>query len=61
MKTYERYETSLSAKLMICADRSQTLASAREDIAAVMRDSNRLSQILPVVDHSLERTVLSAQ
>lgn len=36
----------------------QNLASARDDIPAIMRDPNRLSELLPVVDKRLERVVL---
>ncbi|KAI9826347.1 MAG: hypothetical protein M1832_000264 [Thelocarpon impressellum] len=35
------------------------LAITREDVPALMRDSNKLSDLLPVVDRSLERVVLS--
>lgn len=38
----------------------QALASTREDIPAVMRDPNRLSSILPLVEKSLERVVLGS-
>ncbi|KAL4903731.1 hypothetical protein BDW74DRAFT_156136 [Aspergillus multicolor] len=36
----------------------QKLASARDDIPAIMRDPNRLSELLPLVDGRLERVVL---
>ncbi|CBF70793.1 protein jipA [Aspergillus nidulans FGSC A4] len=36
----------------------QKLASARDDIPAIMRDPNRLSELLPLVDRRLERVVL---
>ncbi|KAL4781925.1 TIP41-like family-domain-containing protein [Aspergillus varians] len=36
----------------------QNLASARDDIPAIMRDPNRLSELLPVVDRRLERLTL---
>ncbi|PCH07955.1 Ubiquinol-cytochrome c chaperone/UPF0174 [Penicillium occitanis (nom. inval.)] len=44
------------AREMGYEDVRKALASGREDIAAVMRDPNRLAQVLPIVDHSLERT-----
>ncbi|KAL4869967.1 hypothetical protein BDV12DRAFT_166737 [Aspergillus spectabilis] len=34
------------------------LANARDDIPAIMRDSNRLSELLPLVDKRIERVVL---
>ncbi|KAL6239179.1 hypothetical protein BDW75DRAFT_199060 [Aspergillus navahoensis] len=36
----------------------QKLASARDDIPAIMRDPNRLTELLPLVDRRLERVVL---
>ncbi|RDW90889.1 TIP41 family protein [Aspergillus mulundensis] len=36
----------------------QKLASARDDIPAIMRDPNRLSELLPLVDRRLERVAL---
>ncbi|KAL4986867.1 TIP41-like family-domain-containing protein [Aspergillus falconensis] len=36
----------------------QKLASARDDIPAIMRDPNRLSELLPLVDRRLERVIL---
>ncbi|KAF2456764.1 TIP41-like family-domain-containing protein [Lineolata rhizophorae] len=36
----------------------EKLSVAREDVPALMRDPNRLAQVLPVVDTSLERLVL---
>lgn len=36
----------------------QRLAATREDVPALMRDPNRLVELLPVVDRSLERLVL---
>lgn len=36
----------------------KSLASTKEDVLAIMRDPNRLSQIMPVVDRSLEKVVL---
>ncbi|KAJ9204021.1 hypothetical protein DTO021D3_4021 [Paecilomyces variotii] len=38
----------------------KSLASIREDVPAVMRDPNRLSQIIPLVDASLEKVALGA-
>ncbi|KAL2005279.1 hypothetical protein VTN00DRAFT_2489 [Thermoascus crustaceus] len=38
----------------------QSLASTREDVPAVMRDPNRLSGILPLVEKSLEHVVLGS-
>lgn len=35
------------------------LAGTRDDIPALMRDANRLSELLPVVDKSTERVVLA--
>uniref|UniRef100_A0A093XQN1 TIP41-like protein n=1 Tax=Talaromyces marneffei PM1 TaxID=1077442 RepID=A0A093XQN1_TALMA len=49
------------AREMGYEDVRKTLASGREDIAAVMRDPNRLAQILPIVDRSLERTSLASR
>ncbi|KAL4997766.1 TIP41-like family-domain-containing protein [Aspergillus recurvatus] len=37
----------------------QNLASGRDDIPAIMRDPNRLSEFLPLVDRRLERVVLN--
>ncbi|KAJ5234512.1 TIP41-like protein [Penicillium citrinum] len=37
----------------------QMLAGTRDDIPALMRDANRLSELLPVVDKSTERVVLA--
>jgi len=34
------------------------LASSREDVPAVMRDANKLAEMLPVVNRSLEKLVL---
>lgn len=34
------------------------IASLRQDVPATMRDANRLSEILPVVDRSCEEVVL---
>jgi type 2A phosphatase activator TIP41 len=34
------------------------LAATRDDIPAFLRDANRLSEILPVVEHRTERVVL---
>ncbi|KAL2824677.1 TIP41-like family-domain-containing protein [Aspergillus cavernicola] len=36
----------------------QKLAHARDDIPAIMRDPNRLSDLLPIVDRQLERVTL---
>ncbi|THC91677.1 hypothetical protein EYZ11_008872 [Aspergillus tanneri] len=36
----------------------QVLATTREDVPAVMRDPNRLSEILPLLEKRLERVVL---
>jgi len=36
----------------------QKLASAREDVPALMRDPNRLAELLPIVDHTNERLLL---
>ncbi|KAI9373141.1 TIP41-like family-domain-containing protein [Aspergillus egyptiacus] len=36
----------------------QKLANARDDIPAIMRDPNRLSELLPVVEKRLERVTL---
>ncbi|KAI1976063.1 Serine carboxypeptidase 3 [Ophidiomyces ophidiicola] len=36
----------------------QKLAATREDIPAVMRDPNKLAEMLPIVDNSLESVVL---
>lgn len=36
----------------------QNLASARDDIPAIMRDANRLSELLPLIDKKLERVSL---
>lgn len=38
----------------------QSLAGTRDDIPALMRDPNRLSEILPLVEKSTERVALSA-
>ncbi|KAJ6015038.1 TIP41-like protein, partial [Penicillium herquei] len=38
----------------------QILASTRDDIPALMRDANRLSEVLPVVEKHSERIVLDA-
>lgn len=38
----------------------KSLASTREDVPAVMRDPNRLSGILPLVEKSLEHVVLGS-
>jgi len=38
----------------------QMLAGTRDDIPAVMRDPNRLSDLLPIVAKRLERVVLDA-
>lgn len=37
----------------------QTLATTRDDVPAVMRDPNRLSEILPLVEKRLERVSLN--
>jgi type 2A phosphatase activator TIP41 len=39
-------------------DKEQVLASSREDVPVVMRDPNKLAEILPLVDQSLERVVV---
>jgi type 2A phosphatase activator TIP41 len=39
----------------------QILATSREDAHAAMRDPNKLTEILPVVDHSLERVVVGRE
>lgn len=39
--------------------RKQSLAGSREDVTVVMRDPNKLSEILPVVDQSLESVELA--
>ncbi|KAL2872251.1 TIP41 family protein [Aspergillus lucknowensis] len=39
----------------------QKLASARDDIPAIMRDPNRLSDILPTIEKRLERASLANQ
>lgn len=36
----------------------QKLTSGREDVLAQMRDPNRLAEVLPVVDKSLEQLVM---
>ncbi|KAL4880503.1 TIP41-like family-domain-containing protein [Aspergillus karnatakaensis] len=36
----------------------QKLAHSRDDIPAIMRDPNRLSELLPIVDKRLERVIL---
>ena len=36
----------------------QKLAITREDVPALMRDSNKLSQLLPVVEKTVERLIL---
>lgn len=36
----------------------QSLAGSREDVTVVMRDPNKLSEILPLVDKSLESVEL---
>ena len=36
----------------------QKLAMTREDVPAQMRDTNKLSDLLPVVDKSVERLVI---
>ncbi|KAL4806971.1 TIP41-like family-domain-containing protein [Aspergillus unguis] len=37
----------------------QNLASSRDDIPAIMRDPNRLSELLPLVDKAVERVSLA--
>jgi type 2A phosphatase activator TIP41 len=34
------------------------LAGTKDDVLAIMRDANRLSQILPITEHTLEKVVL---
>lgn len=36
----------------------QKLATTREDIPALMRDANKLAELLPAVDKTLERAVV---
>ncbi|KAK2762759.1 hypothetical protein FQN54_000933 [Arachnomyces sp. PD_36] len=40
------------------AEYEKSLASSREDVTVVMRDPNKLSEILPLVDQSLESVML---
>lgn len=50
---------SLPMSHSICfSDTFQILAATRDDIPALMRDPNRLSEILPVVEKYSERVVL---
>lgn len=36
----------------------ETLATTRDDVPAVMRDSNRLSEVLPLIEKHLEHLEL---
>jgi type 2A phosphatase activator TIP41 len=38
--------------------RPQSLASVREDVPAALRDPNRLAQVLPLVENTVERVIL---
>jgi type 2A phosphatase activator TIP41 len=38
----------------------QSLATTRDDIPAIMRDPNRLSDILPLIEKRLEKVTLDA-
>lgn len=38
----------------------QSLATTRDDVPAIMRDPNRLSEILPLIEKRLEKVKLDA-
>jgi hypothetical protein len=60
MRKSDRYERETTVVPSYSADTFQMLAGTRDDIPALMRDPNRLSELLPVVAKHLERVVLDA-
>ncbi|CRG90429.1 Type 2A phosphatase activator TIP41 [Talaromyces islandicus] len=49
------------AREMSYEDARKVLAGAREDVSAAMRDPNRLAQVLPLVENTLERVSLGTR